>query len=46
MGGGHGWLLLAEVKYSYFPDFLRLSSLHSIWQLAALVFPPSCHGLM
>lgn len=30
----------------YFPDFLRLSSLHSIWQLAALVFPPSCQGLM
>jgi len=29
----------------HFPDFLLLSSLQSIWQLAALVFPPSCHGL-
>jgi hypothetical protein len=30
---------------NYFPDFLRLSSLHSIWQLAAMVFPPSRQGL-
>lgn len=30
----------------HFPDFLLLSSLHSIWQLAAFVLPPSCHGLM
>src|SRR5688572_20846751 len=29
----------------HLPDFRRLSSLHSIWQFAALVFPPSCHGV-
>src|SRR5690606_24430273 len=29
----------------HFPAFRRLSSLQSIWQLAALVFPPLCHGL-
>jgi hypothetical protein len=23
-----------------FPDFIRLSGLHSIWQFAAFVFPP------
>jgi hypothetical protein len=31
---------------TYFPPFLLLSSLQSIWQLAAIAFPPSCHGLM
>ena len=30
----------------HFPDFLLLSSLQSNWQLAALVFPPLCQGLM
>ena len=30
----------------HFPDFLLLSSLHSIWQFSALVFPPSCQGVM
>jgi len=33
-------------RRGYRPDFRRLSSLQSIWQLAASVFPPSCQGLM
>ena len=34
------------VRPFHLPDFLLLSSLHSIWQFAAVVFPPSCQGLM
>ena len=26
----------------YIPNFLRLSSLQSIWQLSSIVLPPSC----
>ena len=33
------------VPNTYLPDFLRLSSLHNIWQFAAFVLPPSCQGL-
>lgn len=41
------WSFEATTKtIAYFPAFLLLSSLHSIWQLAALVFPPLCQGLM
>lgn len=29
-----------------FPDCLLLSSLHNIWQFVALVFPPSCQGVI
>ena len=34
-----------ERRTAYFPDFLLLSSLQSIWQFAAFVLPPSCQGL-
>ncbi|CAB4365436.1 unannotated protein [freshwater metagenome] len=30
----------------YIPLFRRLSSAHSILQLAAMVLPPKCHGVM
>src|SRR5208337_3608563 len=37
----------AVVVFSfYFPDFLLLSSLHNIWQLSAIVLPPSCQGVI
>ena len=29
---------------NYIPDFLRLSSLHSIWQFAAMVWVGEMHG--
>ncbi len=30
----------------HFPDFRLLSSLQSIWQFSAVVFPPSCQGVI
>src|SRR5690554_1407389 len=37
---------LVSGSTSYFPLFIRLSSLHNIWQFSADVFPPSCQGVM
>lgn len=37
----------SSLSYSHhFDDFLRLHSLHSIWQLSSTVFPPSIQGVM
>lgn len=30
----------------YLPDFVRLQFRQSIWQFSAVVFPPSCHGVI
>jgi len=35
-----------HAKQLYFPDLVRLSCIHSIWQFSAVVFPPSCHGFI
>ena len=37
---------LGYCVFVYFPLFLRLSSLHNIWQFSAEVFPPKCQGVM
>ena len=42
------FLVVSQFEFCrfYFPAFLRLSSLQSIWQFSAVVFPPSCHGVI
>ena len=39
-----GAKIVKDVMTSYFPDFLRLSGLHSIWQFSEVVLPPLYHG--
>jgi len=46
LGGSSLSAPTGALSVAYLPDFLRLSSLHNIWQFAAVVFPPSCQGLM
>ena len=39
-------LEMCKCLHNYLLLFLRLHSLHNIWQLEAMVRPPSTHGVM